>query len=350
MRLNTYLQEARRNPEKNPKSDIISDLEPYKNKKAYFIHFATIPKIGIYPKTYHKTPIGIYAYPLREMWQSLVDNNIPYMGDAPYVFLFKFTGKYLDVEKYTQSQYNSDIKKLKKIFAERYKDDLTINKSFEDIVSDAEKSAYHPDEPISKIFNVTRILANSLKTSSGTSRITKWSKLLQGLGYDAVIDWKGKGVIHRNEPYQAVFFDVRKIQVIEMFENKREKPPVRIIKTLKEFSDYLKNKYTDYDDVVSLLYGDETFDYKDKIFYKLVTKLVKKFDDLILTTAKNVSDIDMLHIMISSLHDKIDKINDKLFEDIIHIIKMKSKNQLSVYDILIAHFGDKKNIIEKVFF
>jgi hypothetical protein len=40
------------------------------------------------------------------------------------------------------------------------------------------------------------------------------------LGYDAVYDLDGKGIIHPNEPTQAVHFDLRTIRVVESFSNK----------------------------------------------------------------------------------------------------------------------------------
>jgi hypothetical protein len=234
MRLHQYLQEARRNPEQNPKIDIISALEPYKNKKGYFVHFTNVDKLGFNPRTTHNTPQGVYAYPLKEMWKNIVKDKIPYMGRANYVFLFKFNGRYLNVSEYSKSDFDDDIEKLRKLGYEN-----KIKDGFDNwLIGSAKISAYKPDIPASVFMNFTRILSFTITENAGRF-ISIWTKILRDLGYDAILDLKGKGVIHGCEPKQAVFFDPKTIKVIEMFDNKRI-DNTSIIKNFKEFEEISK--------------------------------------------------------------------------------------------------------------
>lgn len=73
---------ARRNPELNKKISIIDQLSPYKDDPSYFISFTDINKIGLNPSTTYDTPLGIYTYPLKEIWNDFVNNEIPFAGGS----------------------------------------------------------------------------------------------------------------------------------------------------------------------------------------------------------------------------------------------------------------------------
>ena len=60
MKFLKYLQEARRNPELNPKIPSVVNLEKYENRKNVFVSFTQINKLGINPTSNYNTPIGIY--------------------------------------------------------------------------------------------------------------------------------------------------------------------------------------------------------------------------------------------------------------------------------------------------
>jgi hypothetical protein len=223
LRLKSYLQEARRNPEQNPKISIIEFLKPYKDKPMYFIHFTDMEKLGINPKYGYNTPSGIYAYPLREMWDKLVKKRIPYRGDSKNVILFEYTGKnYLDIEKYTKENLKDDISKLEKYKSNVDDWEYFLNKC----VFQAKKKT-----PISQLMNITRNLA--------TGSTLFWNRMFRELGYEAIIDIKGTGTIHRHEPTQAVFFSIKDIKIIDIFHNKRYIEQFTRIDSLK---DLIKNR------------------------------------------------------------------------------------------------------------
>lgn len=258
MRLLQYLQEARKNPEKNPKVNIISVLEPYKDKSMYFIHFTDIPKLGINPQQKYDTPMGIYSYPLKEIWNKLITDRIPFRGDSKYVFLFKYTGdKYLDVSKYNASNYKKDCEKIYNIIKDRTNEDLWYK-----LLERAKVSA-RKQKSSSYLMNLMNLLVRYVNHTGKNNML--WNFIMRELGYDAVIDLKGGGVIHQNEPTQAVFFSKKYIEVIEMFKNKRYDTKIVSITDFAGFKNILKK--TSIFDTISLLTDTKPIVYtKDQIF------------------------------------------------------------------------------------
>lgn len=55
----------------------------------------------------------------------------------------------------------------------------------------------------------------------------KWNKFFRILGIDGVIDNECEGIIHKNEPCQAVFFDKTKLEVIEAIPNRDYKMEIQ---------------------------------------------------------------------------------------------------------------------------
>lgn len=221
---------ARRNPELNKKISIIDQLSPYKDDPSYFISFTDINKIGLNPSTTYDTPLGIYTYPLKEIWNDFVNNEIPFAGDRTYVQLLCIsTSKILD-ETYSESSYRKDMMKIKKLYmSENYefKNNNNISPkdkkhSFAEFIDEAEGDAFS-DKPISLLWNVTRLLSKLLipPSSNKVKEITTWNRILRMLGYNCALDRNGLGFIHRNEPIQAVFFTLTSVEHIATFLNKK---------------------------------------------------------------------------------------------------------------------------------
>jgi len=115
--------EARRNPELNPKISAYEALLPYKDDPDVYISFTDIDKIGINPRSKYNTPLGIYTYPLREVWDTYKfdqtkspGQSVPFAGEAPFIWILrkkKGIGFIEDLyTTYTSKDYDMDIKKL----------------------------------------------------------------------------------------------------------------------------------------------------------------------------------------------------------------------------------------------
>jgi hypothetical protein len=247
-KLKYLLQESRKVYKDIPRISVFKELEPYKDKDGYYISFTSIEKIGINPQSTFRTPLGIYAYPLKQVWKrynienkKVVGRSVPYAGDNPYVWLVKKKDgiKFVNsAEEYTEANLESDKQKLLVYVLQnvqryyksfnvdhpaRLKESTVIN-HFTLWGNKAKKNI-----PVSKLWNITRNLAfrgRDIENAEGTtttSIITNWNTLFyKVLGYYGFADNTGVGYIHESEPIQAVFFTKTAFDVVKFSHNKED--------------------------------------------------------------------------------------------------------------------------------
>ena len=231
------LLEARRNEEQNPKKSAYEQLLKYAHNPNVYISMTTVPKLGLNPLSRWDTPLGIYCYPLKAVWdiykfdenKSLID--LPYVAKAPYIQVFEWNGngKFLDVADYTEQDLKNDIRQLRNIHED------TPDKM--NIAMEEARDAHKDSIPAKFFFKLCLGLAETQKGSvekevwdSRTSKNKKevifsiggrkWNSLLRQLGYAGFSDKSGLGVIHRNEPIQAFFLSMEYVKQLEQIENK----------------------------------------------------------------------------------------------------------------------------------
>lgn len=169
-----------------------------------FVSFVNVDKIGINPNSTYNTPNGVYTYPMKFL---LDDNKVPFRGSK--------TPKKIKILKAISknvldgSLSKEDYEKCRKIIVEKLEDVFNDKLNFqfgsiEEYVklkeSDSKVKTY-----FGKLWNLTRTLSKNPNY---------WSKLLIDLGFDWVND-EGYGIIHNNEPEQAVFLSPKSYKVID---------------------------------------------------------------------------------------------------------------------------------------
>ena len=79
-----YIESARSNPEKNPRETPLYQLKKYIDIPDTYVSFTELPKLGLNPKSPSdfNTPIGIYAYPLKEAWDLYIKERG--IGGVPF--------------------------------------------------------------------------------------------------------------------------------------------------------------------------------------------------------------------------------------------------------------------------
>lgn len=196
-------------------------LEKYKDNSNIYISFRSINKIGINPKSKYDTPNGIYTYPLKEIWSEFNHTekqiNVPFAGDASYIYVIEAEGKGLNLQKYFEENLIKDLKILEQIYKPYIQKDniftwniIINNYKLESRVKDS--SGY--------IWNITRNLSQEGTGIYKGKNANKWNFILnKDLGYNYVVD-KGDGIIHPNEPIQAVFFNTKSFTVKDIIVNK----------------------------------------------------------------------------------------------------------------------------------
>lgn len=224
--LTDFLNEKRRNPEQNPKISSYEALKKYKGRKDIYISFTSINKIGINPHNKFGTPTAIYTYPLDAVWKMIERDKgvkgLPFAFDRKYIQVLQSSGAGMiqDISKsYTKSDYNRDMDKLRKLYPYDKKDQAQDNVEYSIYFGskDARDQSWG-----GKFWNVTRWVANNHKNpdqlrKAGT--VHKWNGVFRKLGYAGVADRSASGIIHENEPLQAIFFSTKGFKHVETIMN-----------------------------------------------------------------------------------------------------------------------------------
>lgn len=213
MNFTEYLLEARRNPEQNPRYSTFLQLRKIAEKYGtddIFVRYVDIPKLGHNIGTADDTPLGIYAYPLDYVIKNL--GRVPYGYDRLYVLVFR-------------------VKSMDKIWdlhdpnPERIRNRLinVLNKNFDRNLVDQYVSMYQGAQRSSQLWHTMYALIqhNNLSHSKkndyvATERSMAARRILLQAGIEGAIDLNEGGIIHENEPTQAVFFNIKNLELLDV--------------------------------------------------------------------------------------------------------------------------------------
>ena len=169
-----------KNPNTMSESDMIErmDFLTTNSDKTQYISFTNIDKIGINPRSVYNTPVGIYCYPLTKaggepsaILDSMTRDNsfddIPYMVNQPYIYMFEAKNKEkgLILSEYTDEQLEADKQKLYAYL--KVKNDRITEDVFDVIVKNSNNEA-RVKTPGGYLWNLTR---HSSLILSGTMEI-----------------------------------------------------------------------------------------------------------------------------------------------------------------------------------
>ena len=234
--------ESRRNPEQNPKESTLESLEKYAGRDDVFVSFTSDvgkrpmgtargdkntsgSKLGINPKSKYNTPIGIYTYPIDHVLSKR--GKVEFAGKEPFLYVVQATKPLLDLNNYTEEDFERDSEKLIDMGFKGYLRDEGIDNATHNI-------------PAGWLWNWTRLAGIYADVSGSTNPPVKWSKILRSLGYSGAKD-DGSGIIHESEPTQAVFFSKDAVKVLEVIPNRLvSKPLKRTLSQIKNPSEETK--------------------------------------------------------------------------------------------------------------
>ena len=206
---------------------IVTALSKYRSQKDIYIHYAKIPKLGIYPGSADAYAVGIYCYPLKEIWNDVVKDTIPYAGDLPYVVVLRPNpnSRILNIGQYTRKQFTQDMDKLSEILGR------------DNITSISNHIPYESSG--SCLWKIIEQSAANWAERGGPRVNMGLNKLFRMLGYVGVVDRIGSGTIHEVEPTQAVFFSSADLTLVEILPNNKKKPFIKLTGD-ESYSDLLK--------------------------------------------------------------------------------------------------------------
>lgn len=247
MRAAEFTAEARRNPEQNPKTSPNEILQNYldKNKdrlgrigtRAYdvtnlFVSFTEIPKLGVNPQSRYNTPIGIYSYPATYVLDTVTPTGsmtrLPFAGDEPWMTLFKARGNIVVVDKMTEVHVADYCMRLSRVMGPFEKVNKNYDPDDEDSVDTSDYVYYYGgiaekhariDTPGGHFWYITMKCAEVISAIKGIRKQVAWNWLFRQIDIDGCVD-TGDGIIHENEPIQAVFFSSEAITVLDRISTK----------------------------------------------------------------------------------------------------------------------------------
>ena len=100
--------------------DRMETLSQWWNDPTIYVSFTELEKLGINPQSHYNTPLGIYAYPLKEMYENIDRDRIPFAGENPWIQVLKST-QATELSTYSDGDLKTDIAKLKQLFGSQIK-------------------------------------------------------------------------------------------------------------------------------------------------------------------------------------------------------------------------------------
>jgi len=204
----TFLNEARTNPEQNikygsGKYELLGAAEDIRDKENWAVSMTLEPKLGINPQAgvSEDTPKGIYFYPL-DYFIRMVNRNesLPWGDNMPYLQLFQY-----DRSGEMTQQTKVEPAKLYKALSQ-----YCPEKIIQQAIDDGE----YNNDPYWFIYDCLVSLGKGDETT-----IVRWNKVLRDLGFTSVFD-PGRGWIAIGEPTQGVVLDPRIIKQHKTFDNR----------------------------------------------------------------------------------------------------------------------------------
>lgn len=248
----TDIVEARKSPQLNDKTSINAILKTELSKSTgtitgipnLFASFTKIDKLGINPSSEYQTPIGIYCYPVNYITDIIGDylhpRNLPFAGQSEFVNVFSITGNVLNLKTMGEQLETHLYETLKRLVKKP-----ELQQKITNLVKLSHAAAIVNDYPGGRFWFVTYKLATSMAKNSPVF----WNRIFRALKVDACID-PGLGIIHNNEPTQAVIFNISAIKNLKRHHNKYS--PETVDDTKWKLSSYLNspeviqlNKLTD---------------------------------------------------------------------------------------------------------
>lgn len=358
MRAREFITEKRKNPKQNPKISvnqaIISayDASSYSDRledQNCFVSFTSIDKLGINPNSSFETPIGIYAYPasyvIGRIGETKSPDHLPYAGEEPYASIFSGVGNMLLVSDMSTTDAMKYYPKIGEYYASKsgmpWKQSVDIVERF---INDAHKSAKFPDLIGGRFWYVTMEVANllskpkSIYTKSDNGNTVKsghhtgptiWNDLLRFLGIDYIVD-QGTGIIHTNEPHQALFLSTKAIDNVKRVYNKYSAQDYNFNKSMGDhINDILKSAvklepyqwlsqygFSELNKIKDLKIMKKFIDYDPFLFRyfepiniseEIATYAVSMIGNLWQHVPKNVRTYDMFKIALDNITDPQDR-------------------------------------------
>ena len=218
------ISEARRNPETNVDesfTDFYNRMIQKAPIKNIFISFRdTIHVTDVNPVNVYSTPTGFYTYPLVAF--NIPDNpteiefrgKFPFGNDRKYInfFILKNHDGIL-TSKTDKSTLNMYVERIKKLYPNSSK-----VKELCDSFIDGSYSSDYNKTPVHDTHLFWLFLYDITKDMQKKNKQNRINLICRKIGVNGIIDYEGHEYIHSAEPSQAVFFRVKNLGEVFIYE------------------------------------------------------------------------------------------------------------------------------------
>jgi uncharacterized protein YjbI with pentapeptide repeats len=172
----------------------------------YALHFGTVEKIGVNPRSKYDTPLAVCAFPLtEEIFEQFLKIDLPFAQQgAKYLYLLEIRPE-ARVFYSTPRFFNRGV-------GPEYVGYAATSKKF---FYSTQPKDYH-DSP-----------QYASEQHQTVARAAQWGRKLMNMGIGVWVDADREGILHGNEPSQVMFFNPRSYSVVFSMDNPKRKFELR---------------------------------------------------------------------------------------------------------------------------
>ena len=167
----------------------------------YALHFGTVEKVGVNPRSEYDTPLAVCAFPLtKKIFDQFLKIKLPFaQKTSKHLYLLEIRPE-ARVFYSTQWLFNSGV-------GPRYIKYSVDSRGF-----------FYSTRP-EDYQNVPKYASKEHQT---VARAAQWGRKLWKMGIDVWVDANGEGILHGNEPSQVMFFNPNSYRVVFSMPNPRD--------------------------------------------------------------------------------------------------------------------------------
>ena len=192
----------------------------------YALHFGTVDKVGVNPKSEYNTPLAVCAYPLtEEIFDQFLRIDLPFaQKDAKYLFVleikpdarvFYSTERFFDLG--VGPEYlGADLSKIE-----------VSGDPYEVTMADIREASFSKQFFYSTAPSGYYRKKQYLVEGGTAARAAQWGRKLWKMGIDVWVDADREGILHRAEPSQVMFFNPSSYRVVLSMDNPKNTLQVR---------------------------------------------------------------------------------------------------------------------------
>jgi uncharacterized protein YjbI with pentapeptide repeats len=182
----------------------------------YALHFGTVDKVGVNPRSEHDTPLAVCAYPLtEEIFEQFLKIELPFaQREAKYLYLLEIRPEarvfYSTPQFFKQGvgpEYVGDADESREFFYSTQPEDY----------EDAPKYASEEHQTV--------------------ARAAQWGRKLMDMGIDVWVDADREGILHESEPSQTMFFSPLSYSIVFSMDNPKDRFVARYGRDWRKWKD-----------------------------------------------------------------------------------------------------------------